>query len=107
VNRFKTGLQKLGVLEANPVEGDLQRTLIGRVVSALTFVAVVLCLGVWITAFLLFRQSGLQANISTNLFTDLSCVTFFGGLVIAIGAGAMAGNFLRRVLWKRLTNRNN
>jgi hypothetical protein len=100
--KLRTWLQKIGMLAVNPMEADLQRTLIGRLVSALTFIAVVFCLGLWITAFLLFRQSDLQTAVSSNLFTNLSCITFFGGLVIAIGTGALVGNFLRRILWKWL-----
>lgn len=100
MNKLPTWLYKLGILSANPVGVDLQRTLIGRVVSALTFSSVVVCLGLWITGFLVFRQSGIQASVSSSQFTDLSCVTFFGGLVVAMGVGAMLGNFLRRVLWK-------
>ena len=93
-------LHRLGVLAANPVEGALQRTCLGRVISALTFIAVVACLVLWITLFLVFRDSGIQNDVSANLFTDLSCITFFGGLVIAIGIGATLGNLVRRTLWK-------
>ncbi len=105
MKRLTESLRKLGVLAANPVDSDHQHTLPGRIVSASTFVAIILCLALWITAFLLFQNSGIRETLSSALFTDLSCITFFGGLVVALGVGAMIGNFLRRALWKALLKR--
>jgi hypothetical protein len=100
-------LHRLGVLAANPVDSALQRTCLGRVISALTFIAVVACLALWITAFLLFRDSSIKQSVSATIYTNLSCITFFGGLVLAIGVGAMVGNLVRRMLWRALMKRRN
>jgi hypothetical protein len=83
----------------------LEHSCAGRVVSALTFLVVIFCLGLWIAAFLLLRDRLFTETLSGNILTNLTCVTFFGGLGIAIIVGALAGNFLRRAFWKLLVNR--
>jgi uncharacterized membrane protein YbhN (UPF0104 family) len=74
-----------------------------RILSSLTFVIVIICLGLWITSFLLLKNQLVTEAISGKSLTDLTCLIFFGGMVIAITVGALAGNLLRRALWKRLT----
>jgi len=76
-----------------------------RILSALTFIIVIVCLGLWITAFLLLKDHLFAENFSGNILTNLTCLTFFGGLVIAIFVGALAGNSLRRTFWKMLIQR--
>jgi hypothetical protein len=83
----------------------LEHTCAGRVVSALTFIVVVLCLGLWITVFLLLNQYFTQ-TLSANWLTNVNCFVFFGGLVVALFVGALAGNFLRRAFWKLLVKRS-
>jgi hypothetical protein len=82
----------------------LEHTCAGRVVSALTFIVVVFCLGLWITVFLVLNQYFTQA-LSANWLTNVNCFVFFVGLVAAIFVGALAGNFLRRAFWKLLVKR--
>ncbi|HTX92690.1 MAG TPA: hypothetical protein VMC09_15875 [Anaerolineales bacterium] len=77
----------------------------GRVVSALTFIVAIFCLALWILAFLLLQDRLFSKVTSGNLFTDLTCITFFGGLIIAFFVGSMAGNFLRRAFWRMLVER--
>jgi len=60
---------------------------------------------IWITGFLLFQDSGIRQEVSSSIFTDLSCITFFGGLAVAVGIGATLGNFLRRTFWEWLMRR--
>jgi hypothetical protein len=83
----------------------LEHTCAGRVVSALTFIVVVFCLGLWITVFLLLKDQLFTRSFSGNVLTDLTCMVFFGGLVLAFFIGALAGNFLRRAFWKLLIKR--
>jgi hypothetical protein len=90
---------------ATKADRALEHSCAGRVVSALTFIVVVLCLGLWITGFLLYRNQLLSQTLSANVFTNLTCIVFFGGLVVAVFIGAMAGNFLRRAFWKLLVKR--
>ena len=84
----------------------LAHTCAGRVVSALTFIVVVFCLGVWITGFLLLKDELLAEVHSGNVFTNLTCIIFFGGLVVMLFIGELAGNFLRRAFWKLLVKRS-
>jgi hypothetical protein len=86
-------------------EQALKHTCAGRVVSALTFIVVVFCLGMWITVFLLLKDRLFTQAFSGNLLTNLTCIVFFGGLVVAFFVGALAGNFLRRAFWKILVER--
>jgi len=83
----------------------LKHTCAGRVVSALTFIVVVSCLGMWITLFLLLKDRLLTQAFSGDVLTNLTCIMFFGGLVVAFFIGALAGNFLRRTFWKILVER--
>ncbi len=80
----------------------LARSCAGRILSALTFIIIILCLGLWITAFLLLKDRLFAETLSGNFLTNLTCITFFGGLVIAIFVGGLIGNFLRREFWKIL-----
>ena len=83
----------------------LEHTCAGRVVSALTFIVIVLCLGLWITVFLLLKDQLFTQTLSGNVLTNLTCIVFFGGLVVALFVGALLGNFLRRAFWKLLVKR--
>jgi hypothetical protein len=83
----------------------MERSVAGRILNALTIIIVIVCLGLWITAFLLLKDRFFAKTLSENLLTDLTCITFFGGLVIAILTGALASNFLHRVFWKMLIRR--
>jgi hypothetical protein len=83
----------------------LEHTCAGRVVSALTFVVVIFCLGVWITGFLLLNDRLFPQIFYGNVLTDLTCIVFFGGLLLAVFIGALAGNFMRRAFWKLLVKR--
>jgi hypothetical protein len=83
----------------------LEHSCAGRVVSALTFIVVVFCLGLWITAFLLLKDELFVQTFTGNVLTNLTCIVFFGGLVLAVFVGALAGNFLRRAFWKLLVKR--
>lgn len=89
------------------VDWSLERSCAGRITNALTLIVIIICLGLWITAFLLLKDRLFTETLAGNIFTDLTCLTFFGGLVIAIFVGALAGNFLRRSAWKILVGRKN
>ncbi len=90
---------------ATQADRALEHSCAGRVVSALTFIMVVFCLGMWITAFILLKDKLFAETLSGNVLTNLTCIVFFGGLVVALFVGAMAGNFLRRAFWKMLVKR--
>jgi hypothetical protein len=90
---------------ASQADRALEHTCAGRVVSALTFIVIIICLGLWIGFFLALNDQLLTQNSSGNAVTNLTCLVFFGGLVIALFIGALAGNFLRRSFWKMLVKR--
>ena len=105
-NRF-IQLWKSGKIIPNSQNNPaLEHSCANRILSALTFIVIIVCLAIWITAFLLLKDRLFADNLSGNILTDLTCITFFGGLVIAIFTGALAGNFLRRVFWKMLIRRS-
>jgi hypothetical protein len=83
----------------------LDHSCAGRILSTLTFIIVIVCLGLWIIAFLLLKDYLFMDTLSGNILTNLTCLTFFGGLVIAILVGELAGNYLRRTFWKILSRR--
>ena len=85
---------------SNLNDPELKGSPAGRILNSLTFLVVVLCLGLWIIAFLLLKDRLFTEKLSGTILTNLTCLTFFGGLVIAIFIGALAGNFLRRAFWK-------
>jgi hypothetical protein len=83
----------------------MERSCAGRITNSITFITIIFCLGLWITAFLLLKDRLFAETLTGNILTNLTCLTFFGGLAIALFVGAMIGNFLRRYFWKRLTRR--
>jgi hypothetical protein len=82
---------------------ELANSCAGRIVNAFTFIVILLCLALWITIFLVLKDHLVASSIAGNTLTDLTCVIFFGGLVIAIFIGALAGNFMRRTFWRKLS----
>jgi len=92
-------------LASNQADRALEHTCAGRVVNALTFIVVVFCLGLWITVFLLLKDQMIAQNLSANVLTNLTCMVFFGGLVVTLIIGALAGNYLRRAFWTMLVKR--
>ncbi|MCX6037314.1 MAG: hypothetical protein NTW99_05415 [Chloroflexi bacterium] len=66
---------------------------------------VVFCLGLWITVFLLLKDQLFTQTLSGNVLADLTCIMFFGGLVVGLFVGVLAGNFLGRAFYKMLVKR--
>jgi hypothetical protein len=83
----------------------LEHSFAERILSSLTFIVIIICLALWITVFLLLKDRLFTETLSGNIFTNLNCLTFFGGLAIAIFIGAQAGNYLRRTFWRRMTRK--
>ena len=99
-------LRRMGTSTMNgQIDQGLQHSCAGRILNALTFIIVIICLGLWITIFLLMKDRLFTQTLSGNILTNLTCFTFFGGLVIAIFVGALAGNSLRRAIWKMFIQR--
>ena len=86
-------------------EPSLERSYGRRLLRAVTFITITLFLALWVTLFLLMKDRLFVETLSGNVLTNLTCVIFFGGLVIAIILGALAGNFLRRAFYKMWVRR--
>jgi hypothetical protein len=90
---------------AYQADRSLRHTCAGRVVNALTFIVIIFCLGLWITFFILFKDQVIAQPLSGNILTNLTCLIFFGGLLVTLFVGALIGNFLRRTFWTMLVKR--
>jgi len=91
---------------ASQADQALEQPCAGRVVSALAFIVVILCIGLWITVFLILKDRLFTQTLPGNMLTNITCFVFFGGLVLALFIGALMGNFLRRTFWMILVKRN-
>ena len=98
---WKSGL----ATDGNENDQAIAHSWTGRILGALTLIIIIFCLAVWITAFLLLKDRLFTESLSGNILTNLTCITFFGGLAFAIFTGALAGNLLRRAFWKMLVRK--
>jgi hypothetical protein len=105
VKRNLIQLWRSGKANFRSEDPGLERSCTGRILSSLTFIVVIFCLALWITIFLLLKDRLFTETLSGNIFTNLTCLIFFGGLATAIFVGAQAGNFLRRTYWRRMTRK--
>jgi hypothetical protein len=84
---------------------ELKRSCLGRLASISTFIFIITCVGVWITGFLLLRDTPAMQSIPPGWLDQVYCLAFFGGLVLAILVSGLGGNMLRRALWRILLRR--
>ena len=84
-------------MKQSKTDPELQKSPAGRLANALPFLSVILLLGGWSAGFYALQASG-PGTVSESL----RCVTFFGGLAVAILLGALVGTFLKRLVWKAL-----
>lgn len=87
---------------SNQKERFLERTFTGRLINMLKFIIIILALGMWVAGFLAIKDHLFIEKISDTLFTELTCITFFGGLVVSIIAGSLFGDVVRRFFWRLL-----
>ncbi|MEZ0396407.1 MAG: hypothetical protein ABWK53_08285 [Anaerolineales bacterium] len=100
MKKFLRSLSAIPNLEQ--IDPRLQRSCLGRVANSLTFLFIVLALGLWLTFFVLYRDS-LQGGPGESAPLDAAaCLLFFGGLTLAMVVASLGGNLLRRALWRFL-----
>ncbi len=87
------------------IDPALKRSCLGRLASSLTLLFIVLALGIWLTFFVLYRDSLPADSAQRNLLDNMTCLLFFGGLTLAILLASLGGNLLRRALWQFLLRR--
>jgi hypothetical protein len=84
---------------------ELKRSCLGRLASISTFVFIIFCVGVWITGFLLLKDTPAMQSIPPGWLDQVNCLAFFGGLVLAVLVSGLGANMLRRALWKILVRK--
>jgi hypothetical protein len=72
-----------------------------QIIEAFPFIGIIIFLGGWSLGFYAF-----QSSISTLSSDGLRCITFFGGLLVAILLGALAGTFVKRLAGKKRNKPN-
>jgi hypothetical protein len=100
-SRMKTVKKKM----INQKDKVLGHPYAGRVINAITYILVVICLGIWIAIFLVVKNDWNLQPLAGNILTNLTCLVFFGGLVVSLTVGTLIGNFLRRLFWNYLIKR--
>ncbi len=104
MSNWRRNLRRLGTLAAaDEVDRALQRTCIGRIVSMLTLIFIVLCVLIYGGALLALDATGLRERLpaSGGVLTAGACV----GLFLAIILAGLIGNWLRRLFWQALLRR--
>ncbi len=96
-------LGKLSDIDGN--DHELKRNCLGRLTSMLAFLFIIFCLTIWITVFLVFKDTSAVQAIPASILEQLTCAIFFGGLVLAVIVGSLGGNMLRRASWHTLQRR--
>lgn len=98
-------LRRVGTLAAvDEADRALQRTCIGRIVSLLTLIFIVLCVILYGGAFLVLNASGIGGQLrqaAGGILTAGLCMGFF----LAITLAGLIGNWLRRRIWRALLRR--
>ncbi len=100
------GLRQLGAMAAaSEVDRALQRSCIGRIVSLLTFIFIVLCIVLYALTWYGLIKTGLAERLPQPIGGAVGLSIFVGFFVAIILAG-LIGNWLRRRIWRMLLRRS-
>ena len=95
-------LGRLGALAAaNRTDRALERTCIGRIVSLLTLIFIVLCVGLDVVTFYALDRKGLFDTVPQSVRPVLM-VGLMMSFVVDIVLAGLIGNWLRRRIWRLL-----
>lgn len=95
-------LGRLGAFAAaNRADRALRRTCIGRIVSLLTLIFIVLCVGLDALMFYALDRMGLLDTLPQSVRPVLT-VGLMMSFVVAIVLAGLIGNWLRRRIWRLL-----
>lgn len=104
-SNWRRGLRRLGTLAAaSEVDRALERSCIGRVVSLLTFIFIVLCIVLYALMWYGLIKTGLAERLPQPIGGALG-LSIFVGFFIAIILAGLIGNWLRRRIWRMLLRR--
>ncbi len=102
---WQSDLQDLGTAAATVGVGRaVERSCIGRIVSMLTFIFIVLCVALYGLMWYGLTRSGLAERLPQPIGGALG-MSLFVGLFVAIILAGLVGNWLRRRLWSALLRR--
>ena len=102
---LRRGLRSLGRVTINDnIDRAIQRSCIGRIVSALTGILMLSCLLIVIVLSILANQTGVMDMLPDYIGNILGVLFIFGFIAVIIIAGII-GSVLRRALWQFLRSR--
>lgn len=102
---WQKGLRRLGATAAvGEAERIVERSCIGRIVSMLTLIFIVLCVALYALMWYGLTRTGLAERLPDPIGGALG-LSLFAGLFIAIILAGLVGNWLRRRLWRMLLRR--
>lgn len=105
MSNWRHNLRRWGTLAAaDEMDRAIQRTCMGRIVSLLTLIFIVLCVILYGGAFLALNASGIGEQLRRSaggVLTAGLCVGFFLAIILA----GLIGNWLRRRIWQALLRR--
>jgi hypothetical protein len=106
MNNLGRNLRKLGRMSiSNDADRALQRSCIGRVISMLTFIFIMVCIILYGVLFYFLYQGGvLQTPLAEKYMPYLAAGVFCSFILVIILAG-LIGNALRRFFWNILLRR--
>ncbi len=103
---WQSDLKDLGKAAATVGVGQVvERSCVGRIVSMLTFIFIVLCVALYGLMWYGLTRSGLLEQLPQPIGGALG-MSLFVGLFIAIILAGLVGNWLRRRLWNALLRRS-
>lgn len=102
---WRRSLRQVGALAAaSEVDRALQRSCIGRIVSMLTLIFIVLCIALYALMWYGLTKTGLAERLPQPIGGALG-MSLFVGLFVAIILAGLVGNWLRRRIWRLLLRR--
>lgn len=105
IGNRQRGLRRLIALgAASEADYALQRTCIGRIVSLLTLIFIVLCVVLYGLMWYGLTTTGLAERLPQPIGGILG-ISLFIGLFICIILAGLIGNWLRRRIWSALLRR--
>ncbi len=107
MSRFnrRRSLRQWGALAAaSEADRALERSCIGRIVSLLTFIFIVLCIVLYALMWYGLIRTGLAERLPQPIGGALG-LSIFVGFFIAIILAGLVGNWLRRRIWRLILGR--
>ncbi len=102
---WQSDARQLGTLIAvSEADRALQRSCIGRIVSMLTGLFIVLCIVLYGLMIYVLTKTGLAQRLPQPISGALG-LSIFAGFVVAIVLAGLIGNWLRRLFWRTLLRR--